>query len=129
MEKRTRVSFKLKNYVSTSKSLKLLHLDILTPSRTKILGGNFYDFVIVDDFSRFTWTIFLSHKKETLKTFVKFFKLDQNQFNFKIKRSDHGVEFINHYFENFCNENSILVTPRVAYSPQQNDIVYCKNHF
>lgn len=83
MKKRTSVSFKLKKYVSTSKPLKLLHLDILTPSRTKILGGNFYGFVIVYDFSRFTCSIFLSHKKETLKAFVKFFKLDQNQFNFK----------------------------------------------
>lgn len=39
--KQTRVSFKPKNIVSTSKPLEL-HLD---------LGGNYYPFVIVDDYS------------------------------------------------------------------------------
>jgi len=56
--KQTRVSFKPKNIFSISKPLELLHLDLFGPSRTKSLGGNYYGFVIVDDFSRFTWTLF-----------------------------------------------------------------------
>jgi hypothetical protein len=52
--KQTRVSFKPKNIVSTSKPLELLHLDLFGPSRIRSLGGNYYRFVIVDDFSRFT---------------------------------------------------------------------------
>ena len=57
--KQTRVSFKPKNIVSTSKPLELLHLDLFGPSRTRSLGGNYYGLVIVDDFSKFTYIIFV----------------------------------------------------------------------
>ena len=56
--KQIKHSFKLKNVVSTSKPLELLHMDLFGPSRTMSLGGNYYALVIVDDFSRFTWTLF-----------------------------------------------------------------------
>lgn len=62
MGKKTRVSFKSKNIVSTSKPLELLHLDLFGPSRTRSLGENYYGFVIVDDYSIFTWTLFLTQK-------------------------------------------------------------------
>jgi len=70
--KQTRVSFKPKNILSTSKPLELLHLNLFGPSRTKSLGGNYYRFVIIDDFSRFTWTLFLSSKDDTFEAFAKF---------------------------------------------------------
>jgi len=52
-------SFKIKNVVSSLKPLELLHMDLFGPSRTMSPGGNYYAIVIVDDFSRFTWTFFL----------------------------------------------------------------------
>jgi len=52
--KQTRVSFKSKNAVSTTRVLELLHLDLFGPSRTMIIGGNYYALVIVDDYSRYT---------------------------------------------------------------------------
>jgi len=52
--KQTRKSFSLKNCVSTSKPLELLHMDLFGPSRTMSLGGNLYGLVVVDDFSRYT---------------------------------------------------------------------------
>lgn len=54
MGKKTRVSFKPKKVISTSKPLELLHLDLFGPSLTRSLGGNYYRFVIFDDYSRFT---------------------------------------------------------------------------
>lgn len=53
-----------KKVVSTSKSLELFHLDLFFPSRTRSLGGNFYEFVIMDAYSRLTWKLFLTHKDE-----------------------------------------------------------------
>jgi len=35
------------------------------PSRTNSLGGNFYALVIVDDFYRFTLTLFLACKNDS----------------------------------------------------------------
>jgi len=75
----TRVSFKPKNFVSTSKPLELLDLYLFFPIRTRSLGGNSYGFVIVDDFSRFTWTLFLSSKDDTFDAFIKFANVIQNQ--------------------------------------------------
>ena len=43
------------------------------------LGGKYYVFVIVDDFTRFTWTFFLSHKSETVSVLRSFSKKVQNE--------------------------------------------------
>lgn len=90
MGKQTRVSFKLKNIISTSKPLEFLHLYLFDPSRTRTLCGTYYGFVIVDNYSRFTWTLFLADKEKTFRAFVKFAKLFQNLYNLKISthRSD-----------------------------------------
>lgn len=98
-----------KKVISASKPHELFHLDLFVPSRARSLGCNYYEFVIVDDFSRFTWTLFLTHKDENFMAFVNFVKLVQNIFDLKIITlcSDHDVEFVNHQFQNFCNKNGI----------------------
>jgi len=64
--KQTKRSFKLKNIVFTSKPLELLHIDLFGPSRTMSLGGNYYALVVVDDFSKFTWTMRIQKVRPTL---------------------------------------------------------------
>jgi len=88
--KQSRVSFKAKNMISTSRPLELLHLDLFGPSRTISIGGNYYALVIVDDYSRFTWTLFLPLKNNGFKAFHKLAKLIQIE---KDLKSDHGVNF------------------------------------
>ena len=39
-------------------------MNLFGPSRTTSLGGKSYAFVIVDDFSRYTWVVFLAHKND-----------------------------------------------------------------
>ena len=46
-------------------------MDLFGPSRTMSFGGNYYALVIVDDYSRFTWTLFLTHKKDSFHAFKK----------------------------------------------------------
>lgn len=58
MGKQTMVSLKSKIIISTSRPLEFIHMDLFGPSRTKILGGNYYSFVILDEYSTFYWTIF-----------------------------------------------------------------------
>lgn len=60
--------------VSTTRPLQLLHMDLFDPSRTRIFGGNVYALVIIDDFSRFSWTLFLVQKSDAFKAFKKFAK-------------------------------------------------------
>ena len=95
--KQTRVSFKSKNIVSTSRPLELLHMDLFGPTRTTSLGRKWYDFIIIDDFSHFIWVFFLAHKDETFQVFSKFYRKVINEKRFSIQniRSDHGTEFEN----------------------------------
>ena len=49
--KQTKISFKSKNIVSNSKPLQLLHMDLISPSRTISLCEKLYILVVDDDFS------------------------------------------------------------------------------
>ena len=57
-----------------------------------------YHVHFVDDFTRFTWIFSLKLKSNTVKTFLRFHKLVQTQFNTTIKclQSDWGVKFRPH---------------------------------
>ncbi|XP_075098897.1 uncharacterized protein LOC142175799 [Nicotiana tabacum] len=127
--KQTRSSFKFKNIVSTSKPLQLLHMDLFGLTRTASISGRKYAFVIVDDFSRFTWVMFLSHKDDALKIFEVFCKKVQREKGYYIStiRSDHGGEFESRDFENFCNDQGISHDFSSPRSPQQNVVVERKN--
>ena len=72
--KQVKNSFKTKRFVSTSKALELLHIDLCGPMRIMSRGGKRYVCVIVDDYSRFTWTLFLASKDETFEKFVNLSK-------------------------------------------------------
>ena len=104
-------------------------MDLFGPSRTASLGGKHYAFVIVDDFSRFTWVIFLKFKDEALSIFENFCKRVQNEKGYTITsvRSDHGGEFDNDAFEIFCNNNGYDHNFSAPRTPQQNGVVERKN--
>ncbi|KAL5560474.1 hypothetical protein UlMin_036685 [Ulmus minor] len=127
--KQIKSSFKSKKMISTSRPLELLHLDLFGHMRTASLGGKFYVFVIVDDFSRFTWTLFLTHKNEALQTFSNLCKRIQNEKGFSIVsiRSDDGKEFENKDFEKYCLQNGFEHNFSSPRTPQQNGVVERKN--
>jgi len=127
--KQTKHSFKLKNMVSTPKPLELLHMDLFGPSMTMSLGGNYYAFVVVDDFSRFTWTLFLESKGDAFSAFKKLAKRLQNTCCSNICDicSDHGGEFQNEEFSSFCEKLGIFYNFSTPRTPQQNCVVERKN--
>ncbi len=129
MGKQTKASFKSKKVVSTTRPLELLHMDLFGPSRVKSLGGNLYAYVIVDDYSRFTWTFFIANKSDAFDMFKVFVKKVQNEKGTNVCsiRSDHGGEFDQYKFHDFCDEFGIdhnFSSPR---TPQQNGVVERKN--
>jgi len=65
--------------------------------------------VIVDDYSRFTWILFLASKNETFKKFLAFLKRTEKRVGHSLVylRSDHGKEFKNSSFIDYCNEHGI----------------------
>jgi transposase InsO family protein len=115
--------------MSTSRVLELLHIDLFGPTTYKILGGNLYCLVIVDDYSRYTCTFFLHDKSEVAACFKKFAKRAQNKFEVKITniRSDNGKEFDNTNIEAYCDEIGNKHEVSSTYTPQQNGVVERKN--
>jgi len=92
-------------------------------------GGNLYALVVVDYFSRFTWTLFLHSKKEAYPEFKKLAKRLHNTCcsNIGATRSDHGGEFQNEKFISFCNKLGIFQNFSAPRTPQQNGMVEMKN--
>ena len=52
----------MKNIMTTTRPLELLHMDLFGPNAYKSLDGNSFGLVRVGDFSRFTWVFFLDDK-------------------------------------------------------------------
>ncbi|WVZ80284.1 LOW QUALITY PROTEIN: hypothetical protein U9M48_027775 [Paspalum notatum var. saurae] len=61
-----------KTFMSTSRPLELLHMDLFGPTTYISIGGNNYGFVIVDDFSRYTWYTFLRTRPKWHMSLAKY---------------------------------------------------------
>nr|GEY52570.1 integrase, catalytic region, zinc finger, CCHC-type, peptidase aspartic, catalytic [Tanacetum cinerariifolium] len=59
VSKAKRSSFKSKAVPSLKVRLNLLHIDLCGPMRVASINGKKYILVIVDDYSKYTWTLFL----------------------------------------------------------------------
>ncbi|GJS55756.1 retrovirus-related pol polyprotein from transposon TNT 1-94 [Tanacetum coccineum] len=128
--KQAHASHKAKNIVSMTRCLELLHMDLFGPSAVRSYRGNRYTLVIVDDYSRYTWTRFLKDKTEAFDQFEIFSKKIQNQLGCTIVsiRTDHGREFDNEVqFREFCNANGITHNFSAPRTPQSNGVVERKN--
>jgi hypothetical protein len=127
--KQIRAAHKKTSGIHTSKNLELLHMDLMGPTRTASLGGKIYILVIVDDFSRYSWTIPLREKSDAFDVAQHLFKKIQVEQNCQIMRirSNHGREFENSKFEEFCLSCGIKQEFSSPITPQQNGVVERKN--
>ena len=94
-EKQTRKSFKFRTENLSSKPLELIHMDLFGPTRSMSLSGKRYGYVLVDDFSRFTWVFFLTNKYEAFSEFQVFYRKIEQDGKYKIFniQSDHDGKF------------------------------------
>jgi len=83
----------------------------------------------VDDFSRYTWAIPLREKSDAFDAAQHLFKKIQVEQNCQIMRirSDHGREFKNSKFEEFCLSYGIKQEFSSPITLQQNGVVERKN--
>nr|GFC05881.1 retrovirus-related Pol polyprotein from transposon TNT 1-94 [Tanacetum cinerariifolium] len=75
--KAKRSSFKSKAVLSSKGRLNLLHIDLCGPMRVASINGKKYILVIVDDYSRYTWTLFLCSRDETQEVLKDFLTMIQ----------------------------------------------------
>ncbi|GKB22179.1 retrovirus-related pol polyprotein from transposon TNT 1-94 [Tanacetum coccineum] len=119
--KQAHATHKVKNLVSTTRCLELLLMDLFGPSIVRSYGGNLYTLVIVDDYSRYTWTRFLKTKIKAFEQFEIFSKKMQNQVGCSIVSiwMDDGREFDNEVqFGEFCTANGITHNFSTRRTPQ-----------
>ena len=104
-------------------------MDLFDPSKTPSLRGKSYTYVIVDNFSKYTWVLFISKKNEAFYEFSKFCNKVQNEKGFAITCiwSDHGREFENIDFEDYCIEQGINHKFSASRTHQQNGVGERKN--
>nr|GFA70448.1 hypothetical protein [Tanacetum cinerariifolium] len=77
LRKAKRKSLHSKLTPSSKRQLHLLHMDLCGPMRVASINGKRYVLVIVDDYSRYTWTHFLRSKDETPEVLIDFLRLVQ----------------------------------------------------
>nr|GEU57075.1 hypothetical protein [Tanacetum cinerariifolium] len=107
LSKEKRSSFKSKVVLSSKEGLNLFHMDLCGPMQVASINGKKYILVIVDDYSRYNWTLFLRSKDETPKV---------------------GTEFLTKTLNAFLKEEGIEHQTSTARTPEQNDVVERRNH-
>ncbi|XP_057802878.1 uncharacterized protein LOC131018175 [Salvia miltiorrhiza] len=124
-----RATQQAEQHFGTTRCFELIHMDLVGPVGVESIGGKRYVYVLVDDFSRFTWTFFLREKSETIDVFKTLFARFTNMFGVRIARmrSDHGREFENAAFTKFCEKKGIFQEFSAPKTPQQNGVVERKN--
>nr|GFC64158.1 retrovirus-related Pol polyprotein from transposon TNT 1-94 [Tanacetum cinerariifolium] len=97
LSKAKRSSFKSKVVLSSKGRLNLLHIDLCGPMRVASINGKRYILVIVDDYSRYTWTLFLCSKDETPEVLKDFLTMIQKNLQAPVitVRTDRGTKFLN----------------------------------
>nr|GEU61948.1 retrovirus-related Pol polyprotein from transposon TNT 1-94 [Tanacetum cinerariifolium] len=94
LSKAKRSSFKSKAILSSKGRLNFLHMDLCGPMRVASINGKKYILVIIDDYSRYTWTLFLYSKDETPEGLNEFLTMIQKNLQASVitVRTDRGIE-------------------------------------
>nr|GEX02982.1 ribonuclease H-like domain-containing protein [Tanacetum cinerariifolium] len=101
--KSKRASHPPKPVLNSRQRLHLLHMDLCGPMRIASINGKRYVLVIVDDYSRYTWSPVI------------------------IIRTDNGTKFKNHVLKEYFNNVGISHQMSFVQTPQQNGVVERRN--
>ncbi|GJT99795.1 retrovirus-related pol polyprotein from transposon TNT 1-94 [Tanacetum coccineum] len=129
MSKAKRSSFKSKVVPSSKGRLNLLHMDLCGPMRVASINGKKYILVIVDDYSRYTWTLFYDYKDETPEVIKDFLTMIQRNLQAQVisVRTDRGSEFLNKTLHAYFKEEGIEHQTSTPRTPKQNGVVKRRN--
>jgi transposase InsO family protein len=84
-------------------------MDTVGPCRVRSMGGKWYVFVIVDNYSHYSCVFFLKSKDQVFEHFqLLALRLNNEHLNcLKAIHSDNETEFRNASFDEFCLEHGI----------------------
>lgn len=127
--KQARSPFPNQSQFRAKKLLELVHGDLCGPITPPTPSHKRYIFVLIDDFSRYMWTMLLKEKSEALERFKDFKEYVENQAKTTLKtfRTDRGGEFTSLDFTRYCESHGIIRHLTAPYTPQQNGVVERRN--
>ncbi|GJY75142.1 retrovirus-related pol polyprotein from transposon TNT 1-94 [Tanacetum coccineum] len=127
--KAKRKSFHTKTTPSSKRQLHLLHMDLCGLMRIESINGKKYVLVIVDDYSRYTWTYILRSKDETPRVLIDFLTLVQRGLHAQVTtvRTDKGTKFLNKTLHAYFAKEGIRHETSTARTPEQNGVVERRN--
>ncbi|KAG7586435.1 Zinc finger CCHC-type [Arabidopsis thaliana x Arabidopsis arenosa] len=122
--KQSRKTFPQATSYRAGTKLELVHGDLCGPITPSTLARNRYVFVLIDDHSRYMWSILLKEKSEAFEKFKKFRRLVEQETGTTIKtfRTDRGGEFTSQEFQTYCENAGIQRHLTAPYTPQQNGV-------
>ncbi|GJV82679.1 retrovirus-related pol polyprotein from transposon TNT 1-94 [Tanacetum coccineum] len=125
VSKAKRSSFKTKVVPSSKGRLNLLHMDLCGPMRVASINGKKYILVIVDEYFRYTWTLFLRSNDETPEVLKDFLTMIQRNLQAPVilVRTDRSTEFLNKTLHAFFKEEGIEHQTSTPRTPEQNGVV------
>ncbi|GJZ58432.1 retrovirus-related pol polyprotein from transposon TNT 1-94 [Tanacetum coccineum] len=129
VSKAKRSSFKTKVVPSSKGRLNLLHMDLCGSMRVASINGKKYILVIINDYFRYTWTLFLRSNDETPEVLKDFLIMIQRSLQALVIsiRTDKGTEFLNKTLNAFFKEEGIEHQTSTPRTPEQNGIVERRN--
>nr|GEY81511.1 retrovirus-related Pol polyprotein from transposon TNT 1-94 [Tanacetum cinerariifolium] len=111
LSKAKRSSFKSKVVLSSKGRLNLLHIDLCGPMQVARIYGKKYILVIVDDYSRYTWILFLCSKDETPEVLKDLLTMIQRNLQASVITvcTDRGTEFLNKTLNEFSKKKELSI--------------------
>ncbi|GKE05200.1 retrovirus-related pol polyprotein from transposon TNT 1-94 [Tanacetum coccineum] len=118
--KSRKATHKPKTINTITEVLHTLHMDLCGLLRVQSINGKKYIFVIVDDYSRFTWVKFLRSKDETPAFVINLLKQLQVRLNKTVwfVRTDNGTKFVNKDLTDYYESVGITHEKTVSRTPQ-----------
>lgn len=122
--KHKRTPYKSSEAVSTG-ILDYVYADLWGPSKTESLERTRYFLSIMDDYSRKLWLYVLKTKDQAFSKFKMCCNQVETRTGKRVKclRTDNGLEFASHEFNNFCSAKGITRHKTIPGHPQQNGII------
>ena len=104
--------------------LELIHGDIVGPMPVESVSRRRYGLVLMDDYSRASWVLFLRAKSDAPTEFETWVNLVENASQKKIRTVmfDNAKELVAGKMREFCNGHGIRIISSVPYSPSSNGI-------
>jgi Integrase core domain/GAG-pre-integrase domain len=118
-----------KSSIRNTKPGELMHIDLWGKYAIRLINGNQYYLLFVDDAKRFATIECIKKKSDAAQLVMNY--LAHLKTHGRIPKGiqiDNGKEFVNEKLESWCKEHGMKIHYTALYSPSQNGIAEWMNH-